>query len=151
MSEIPDELYERILGQMPIPCVDLLIRDDADRVLLVHRTNEPARDEWWFPGGRIHFFEERRAAVSRKLHEETGLTATGVRECGTYDLFFVIDSDTRRHSITTLYDVRVASSDRLRLDEQSAAARWMTRTEWLDRDLPPFVRGRLLDAVAEHP
>jgi colanic acid biosynthesis protein WcaH len=143
VTEIPDELYEQIVDAMPIPCVDLLVRDESDRVLLVHRRNDPARNEWWFPGGRIHFFEDRRDAVTRKLREETGLTATDVKERGTYDLFFTVDPETRRHSITTLYEVVVAHPSGVTLDEQSGAACWLAPAEWLERDLPSFIRGRL--------
>ena len=138
MSEIPDELYERILRSMPIPCVDALVVDSSDRVLLLQRKNEPARGEWWFPGGRVLHFESRTDAVTRKIREECGLTPQEVREVGTYEIFFH-----SVHSITTMFEVRASSDEPLTLDEQSSAAEWRTPQAWLETTLPPFVRDRL--------
>ena len=138
MTEIPGELYERILRSMPIPCVDALVVDDEERVLLLQRVNEPARGQWWFPGGRVLYFESRAEAVARKLQEECGLSAQEILQLGTYDIFFDFV-----HSITTMFKVRASSDQPVRLDAQSSAAEWRTAHAWLESPLPAFVRVRL--------
>jgi 8-oxo-dGTP diphosphatase len=137
---VPEDLYLRILQVMPIPCVDLLVVDDAGKVLLLLRRNDPAAGQWWFPGGRVLFGEARRDAAKRKLEEECGLFSTQFEEMGTFDVFFDIGRHERAHSITTLFRVRVGTGHDIRLDHQSAEACWLTPSEWLGRQLHPFIR-----------
>jgi colanic acid biosynthesis protein WcaH len=140
---VSEELYSRILQVMPIPCVDLLVVGDADKVLLVLRRNEPAAGQWWFPGGRVLFGEERREAAKRKLEQECGLVSTQFQEVGTFDILFNIRQGERVHSITTLFKLKVGPEPNIRLDHQSYEACWLTPREWLKRELHPFVRQRL--------
>lgn len=55
---------------------DLLIRDEAGRVLLVNPTY---KDHWDLPGGMVESNEPPRAAGARELAEELGLTVTAGR------------------------------------------------------------------------
>ena len=48
--QIDKNLYKQIQKVMPIPCVDLVVVNDYGQVLLAKRRNEPAVNEWWFPG-----------------------------------------------------------------------------------------------------
>ncbi len=142
--KIPDDLYRQICRVMPIPCVDLLVSDERGRILLVRRRNEPARDQWWFPGGRVHFGETREAAVHRKLKEECGLTPTVVEEIGSFDLLFdALPDGGPTHAITTLFHVRVTAPPAISLDGQSAEAQWRGPDEWIQANVHPFVRDSL--------
>ena len=61
-------------GDPPVvPCVGGLVYDDAGRLLLVRRANEPGRGRWSVPGGRVEPGEDDAAALVRELREETGL------------------------------------------------------------------------------
>ncbi|HKQ26526.1 MAG TPA: NUDIX domain-containing protein [Burkholderiales bacterium] len=140
---VSEELYLQILRVMPIPCVDLLIVDDAGDVLLLLRRNEPAAGQWWFPGGRVFFGELRRDAAKRKLEQECGLSSTQFQELGTFDVLLGNGPNQRSHAITTLFKVRVASGHYIRTDPQSSEACWLTPRKWLDRGLHPFVCKRL--------
>ena len=66
-----------------IPCVGAVVFDDVGRLLLIRRGQEPARDRWSVPGGRVEPGESHQAAVIREVFEETGLNITVVREVGT--------------------------------------------------------------------
>ena len=140
---ISEELYSRILQVMPIPCVDLLVVGDADKVLLLLRKNEPAADQWWFPGGRVLLGEERREAAIRKLKEECGLVSTQFEEIGTFDIVFSDAQKPRVHSITTLFKLKSGPESNLQLDQQSYDFCWLTSKEWLKRELHPFIRQRI--------
>lgn len=49
---INDETWKSIVQSMPIPSVDLVVKC-PDGILLGKRVNEPAKGEWFVPGGRI--------------------------------------------------------------------------------------------------
>jgi len=72
LRPIPGDLYREILATMPVVCVDLLIHHRGE-VLLVQRRNEPARGQWWFPGGRVHKGESLLQTAHRQAYEEVGL------------------------------------------------------------------------------
>jgi ADP-ribose pyrophosphatase YjhB (NUDIX family) len=65
-----------------VPCVGALIYDDAGRILLVRRANEPARGRWSVPGGRVEPGEDGVQAVVREVAEETGLEVVAGRLVG---------------------------------------------------------------------
>jgi len=71
-SFIPEKLYKKIIKNIPICCVDVLVIN-KNRFLLIQRKNNPAKDKWCFPGGRLLFNESLRAGVKRKLKEELGI------------------------------------------------------------------------------
>ena len=51
----------------------LIVRDEANRILLGKRNKDPQRGNWVLPGGKIHAFESIAQAAARELEEETGL------------------------------------------------------------------------------
>lgn len=140
---IPDPLYKQICEVMPIPCVDIVVRDKRGRVLLLKRRNEPARDQWWFPGGRVHYGEQRCSAAIRKLMEECGLPPPdSLTEIATLDLTFpenATASNVTHHAITTLFEARLSVSDVV-IDAQSSMASWRMPSKWLQQELSPFVK-----------
>lgn len=138
---ITSDLYNEILKCMPISCVDLLIVNNAGDILLVKRQNEPAKDLWWFPGGRVYYKETRRDAAIRKLKEECNLAATEIRELGTFDVILENNmTHSAVHGITTLFFMKVDRDDAVKLDYQSRDADWRTRNEWCKEKLDPFVK-----------
>ena len=57
-----------------IPAVSVALKR-GDTLLLVKRANEPAKDQWAFPGGRVERGEKLEAAARRELLEETCMEA----------------------------------------------------------------------------
>ena len=43
----------------------LIVRDEANRILLGKRNKDPQRGNWVLPGGKIHAFESIAAAAAR--------------------------------------------------------------------------------------
>ena len=138
---IPPEQYDQILKTMPIPCVDLLVVDNERNILLIKRRNEPAKGQWWFPGGRVHYKETRCEAAIRKLKEECGLEAIEIHELGTFDIMLEYPLNSSIvHGITTLFCMKISSHKRFQLDDQSMAFEWKSLKEWENFTLPAFVR-----------
>jgi ADP-ribose pyrophosphatase YjhB (NUDIX family) len=137
---ISEEQYQLIRRTMPIPCVDLVVENPAGEVLLLRRANEPAKGQWWMPGGRVNFGETREGAAARKLQEECSLDALNVRELATRDLFLEFpELGELSHAITTVFRVDVARVGTVILDSQSTASAWRRREDWFREDLHPFV------------
>ena len=94
---IPQKTYERIVKCMPIVSVEALIVSDG-RLLFLRRNNEPAKGEWWFPGGRIRKGEFLEEALYRKVKEETSLEIISTKIIGVYSRVFP-----ERHDITVAF------------------------------------------------
>ncbi|AGY56549.1 NUDIX domain-containing protein [Gloeobacter kilaueensis] len=69
---IPQPLYDQILSNLPIACVDVAIVAQG-AVLLVRRKVPPAMGQWWVPGGRVLKDEMMKDAARRKALEEVGI------------------------------------------------------------------------------
>lgn len=70
---IEEELYKKFVEFMPILTVDLILQDRDQKFILVKRTNEPLKNMFWTPGGRILKGEMCTDAAVRKCKEEIGL------------------------------------------------------------------------------
>lgn len=140
---IPEKKYQSIIKLIPIPCVDLLVVNEEKKILLIKRKNEPAKDQWWFPGGRVNFSESRHNAAIRKLKEECGIIPKTVIELNTYDLFLPInDGSEISHAITTVYKINVDQSSVI-LDLQSSEYSWEGSLYWISKVENVFLKNVL--------
>jgi len=126
---IESELYDEIKKQMPLSCVDLLVTHNGS-LLLMLRNNEPAKDLWFTPGGRIFKGETLEQAVKRVLHEETGLHPTSITQISTMSHMWP-----EVHTVTTIYRVEV-DTDKVKPDQQHRDYRWINTME---DDLHPYL------------
>ncbi|MFC7021134.1 MULTISPECIES: NUDIX domain-containing protein [Haloarcula] len=81
---ISSDDYRVIADNVPIVSVDLLVHTQGG-LLLGKRQNEPARGEWFVPGGTVLKGEDRRQAVHRVAQEEMGTDVTIERTLGVYE------------------------------------------------------------------
>lgn len=102
---IPPSDWRVIVENAPIVSVDLVVEHD-DGVLLGKRENEPAKGEWFVPGGTVLKNETRTAAVHRVAEKELGQAVT-IDEClGTYEHFYDtsdIEDINSKHYLATAY------------------------------------------------
>ena len=76
---IDEGLFKRFRELMPIASVDILAVHNG-RLLLMLRNNDPGRDLWFTPGGRVRYGETLEQAAVRKLSDETGLSAVTIEK-----------------------------------------------------------------------
>ena len=95
---------------------------DADHLLLVKRTIDPAKGMWALPAGFIDADEHPRAAAERETLEETGLTVSAGR---LLDLLHRPDPDGYA-DIVIAYEAHVTGGA-LRAADDAADAAWFAR------------------------
>lgn len=127
-SWIPQGLYDEIIKNVPIVCVDILIWYQ-DHYLLVKRNREPAKGQYWFPGGRIHKGELAYSAALRIAMEEVGLDCSVRKSLGFYETIF--DKSTVEnhgiHSVNLCYLLH-SSTNKVKLDSTSDEYQWVPTT-----------------------
>jgi colanic acid biosynthesis protein WcaH len=137
--EIHEELYNQIVASMPIVCVDLLVRKTSGQILLVKRRNRPAKNQWWFPGGRVLFNEKLSDAVRRKAKQECGLSLPEtLNEKGAFELLFS-EGGSRYHSVTFLFECIVDDAITTSLDFQSSSYIWIDQVSLSNYQLHEFI------------
>lgn len=141
---IPQSLYNQILPVFPIPCVDLIVRNKYNEILMLKRNNEPAQGQWWFPGGRVNHGESRLEAAIRKLKEECGIESyQTIEEVGTFDLFLETSFGYTSHGITTVFEI-TGADQKVELDKQSEEFAWKKKEFWLEVVKNDFLKTCLL-------
>lgn len=118
--------YKKVMESMPVVCIDCLVQNDAGEFLLVKRKNEPLKDEFWVPGGRLMKHERLEDAVHRKMREELGIDVQIIKNLGFLEEFFertAQNVDGGFHAISFLYLVKPLGDD-IQLDLQSSDWGW---------------------------
>lgn len=70
---LSDSEFVDVVRNTPLVSIDLIISDPMGAILMGWRNNEPAKDTWFVPGGRIRKNERIAEAFERILRAETGL------------------------------------------------------------------------------
>lgn len=141
---IPTKEWEVIVKNVPIVSVDLVVTD-GDAVILGKRTNEPAKGEWFVPGGRVRKNESLDDAAYRLAAEELGIEVTVDRRLGTYEHYYdatELDAADTKHYVAIGYLVSLVGGD-ISLDDQHSDIR---RFEPPFGDMHPYVGNYLRDA-----
>ena len=118
----------------------MVVRDGEGRVLTGLRTNAPARDTWFVPGGRLLKDETFAAALARISDYELGvaLTQQDVTFLGVYQHIYP-DNALGAPGLGTHYVVIACAvtlaPETLRLDPgQHSETRWFTVAELLEHE-----------------
>jgi colanic acid biosynthesis protein WcaH len=125
---IPDNIYKRIVGQVPILCVDLIIRRNSDaNILLVKRAVEPLRGEWWIPGGAVKRGEhELEDACRRIAMSEVGMEVWNLNPIGYYNEYFYDTPHGQKHTLSIVFDAETDNIRTPKIDESHTEWSWST-------------------------
>jgi len=119
----------------------LIVRDEANRILLGKRNKDPQRGNWVLPGGKIHAFESIAEAAARELSEETGLIVEVQNQFRVYE---VINAP-HEHRIVIYSWARAIGGD-LRASDDISEVKFVSLHELGDLPLTPLVKEVLADA-----
>ena len=139
--------YKRIIEYMPICCVDLVV-SYSEKVLLVYRNIEPAKNEWWFPGGRVYKNEKLEETAFRKAYEEVGLDVQIEKMIGVYETMFNMgsfdDLKSGVHTINICFLVKpISKKFKIEIDDTISNYRWIDNIE---ENLNSYIKEVLLDS-----
>ena len=128
---IPTELFQQIIENMPVFCIDIVLVHD-NKVLLTYRTDEPAKNQWWIQGGRVYKNERINEAIQRLAKRETGMEVEVIKQIGTYEVFFdkgSLELKTGIHDVAVCFLVKPKEELNVNLDNTHKQYKWIERVE----------------------
>lgn len=123
---IPEPVYQIILKNIPILCTDLLITFEG-KCLLLKRENEPAKGEFWFPGGRIWKLESIENAAIRIAKEETNLDCSFMKIVSIEETIFKKNKNmiTDVHTVNICCHLIPVNIDSLKINNYHSEYEWV--------------------------
>jgi len=104
-----------------------IVRDG--KLLVVRRARPPAHGLYTMPGGVVEAGETLEEAVTREVHEETGLTITPAALAGFRETIVRDDKDrVERHFVILCFAARWRAGEPV-LNEELSEARWLDPAE----------------------
>lgn len=139
---IPSKLYEKIVENIPIVCVDVVIRNHINnKILLIKRKDEPCKNEWWIVGGRLHKNEMFSDCAIRKAREEVGLEC---KELGRLDVANTMFSTGYHnipvHSVNIIYYLETINHTKVKIDGTCLGYKWINPSRYSKMKLNHYVR-----------
>lgn len=123
---IEQELYNKILENIPIVCCDLLIYNSGS-YLLVRRNQEPCKGQLYFPGGRLFKHETLEQACIRIAKNECGLDCVVRKFLGVYETDFATGpNNIPVHTINLTYFLHAKNSN-VTIDPTSSEYMWVSQ------------------------
>ena len=141
---IDDKQFLKIIESTPLVSIDLIIENQRGDILLGKRTNRPAQNYWFVPGGRIRKNETIAEAIARISSTELGIdmSINDVQLFGTYDHIYednyLGEDGVNTHYVVLAYRLKEprlieVSMDTIRDDQHSEISYW-TREALLKSD-----------------
>ena len=143
---IPSAEWATIVEHVPIVSVDLVVLADGG-VVLGKRENDPARGEWFVPGGRVRKHERLTDTVHRVADQELDVGVEIEKRLGTYEHFYEtaeVPDVGGKHYVTNGFVVRTRG-EMSGHDSQHGALRVFPEPP---TDLHPYVEQYLGDAAS---
>ncbi len=107
---LPADKFRSIIELTPLVSIDLVVKSAQGKYLLGLRTNRPAQNFWFVPGGRIQKGESLAVAFKRLTKQELGkeLSIEQAKLLGPFDHFYddcVFGCETSTHYIAIAYEL----------------------------------------------
>lgn len=135
MPFLPRDDFAQVIRHTPLVSIDLIVRDESDRVLVGLRVNRPARGTWFTPGGRINKDERMDDAFLRISHAELGrpIPRGAASLLGVYEHHYDDNAleipGVSTHYVVIAYQLYVNAASLVLPAEQHEEFRWMDPDE----------------------
>ncbi|MHC4648054.1 MAG: GDP-mannose mannosyl hydrolase [Planctomycetota bacterium] len=142
-----DELVE-VVKKAPLVSIDLIVKNERGQILVGFRKNEPAKDFWFVPGGRILKDERIAEAFGRIAREELGICPVftegkflGVFE-HLYPTNFTEEEDFSTHYVVLAYEIKTAETALALPDDQHSEYKWLSKESInSESNVHPYTKG----------
>ncbi len=109
VKKLSKEDYTFVYSRAPRLCVDMVIRNEDNGILLIERTIDPGRGMWHFPGGTVLKGESLHDAMQRIAKEETNLDIIETSIIGMMD--FYQESNPYFHTVSAVFETQVKEGE----------------------------------------
>lgn len=119
-----------------VPCIDAIVLNENDEVLLMHRIAPPEDGKWSIIGGRVEMTDHNlEHTVQREVEEETGLQVA-VEDLVTVlsDPDTAVPADPRFYVVQTVFTCRVTGGS-FRVSDEGDQFEWVSLADALTRSL----------------
>jgi 8-oxo-dGTP diphosphatase len=127
------------MPKTPTLTTDCVIFDNAGRVVLIRRKNEPFKGSYALPGGFVDIGETVEAACRREVQEEVGIELGDLSLIGVYS---DPKRDPRGHTVSAAYLALLPRAVAPRAGSDAEGAEWVA--DWRKRALA-FDHAKILD------
>jgi 8-oxo-dGTP diphosphatase len=127
------------MPKTPALTTDCVIFDNAGRVVLIRRKNEPFKGSYALPGGFVDIGETVEAACRREVQEEVGIELGDLSLIGVYS---DPKRDPRGHTVSAAYLALLPRAVAPRAGSDAEGAEWVA--DWRKRALA-FDHAKILD------
>jgi colanic acid biosynthesis protein WcaH len=136
---LDEKTFETVIASAPLISIDLVVKNTKGEYLLGFRTNRPAKNYWFVPGGRIQKDESINDAFLRLTKEELGLAIkrSDTLFLGPFEHFYqdyVFGNEHTTHYVVLAYTLMldIALSDLP--DAQHSKYQWFSAEDMQNRD-----------------
>lgn len=151
---VSDDDWKTIVSNVPIVSVDLVVLSPKG-IVFGYRTNEPAADQWFIPGGRVQKGERLNEAVHRVAREELGINIEIRERLGVYEHLYEtanVNTGGGKHYVPIGFVVETDEMD-FKTDDQHGRIQVFPRDDLpeLHDYVEAYLRdGRVLDSGTNH-
>ena len=126
--------FSEVIQNTPLISIDLIVTNRENQILLGKRVNEPAKNFWFVPGGRIYKNESLEQAYKRIVHNELGINSNlpQAKFYGLYEHFYdnnVFNNEFGTHYIVLAHKLMIDSE--IKVNNQHEMYRWFEVDELL--------------------
>ena len=116
-----------------------------NKVLLVQRANEPGKDQWSFPGGKLHAGETLKQAAERETLEETGVKVSANSIAHTFEMIEYDDNQALKFHYIIIDLEATYLAGQAEAGDDALDARWVSMKEMASLNIHPETRTLLSD------
>ncbi|MDW2402519.1 GDP-mannose mannosyl hydrolase [Vibrio sp. 1262-1] len=132
--------FKQVVKSTPLISIDMVVKDANGKVLLGKRTNKPAQNFWFVPGGRVLKDESLDDAFTRLLNAELRISKEMVsaKTLGVYQHFYPDNfsgDEFSTHYVVLAYEVQLRNIPEALPQEQHSDYRWLTPEQLLADDM----------------